>query len=181
MSAPEFSRPVRLKAIPEEPLVLEADAAERQALAERFGIVAIESLRAEIALEPEKKGKVSAHGSLDAQIVQACAVSGDEFPVAIEEDLGFVFVPAQQRAPTEQEDEEIEIEIELAGEELDEIEYEGDSFDLGEAVAQSLALAIDPYAEGPGADEARKRAGIVADDAKPSGPLAAALSALKKN
>lgn len=179
MTTPEFSRPVRIKAIPEEPLTLEADAAERRALAERFGIVAIEALRAEITLDPDKKGKVSAHGSLDARIVQACAVSGEDFPVTVEEDLAFAFVPAQKGAAAEQEDEEIEIE--LAGEDLDEIDYDGDSFDLGEAVAQSLALAIDPYAEGPGADEARKRAGIVADDAAPSGPLAEALAAFKKD
>ena len=46
--------------------------------------------------------------------------------------------------------------------------------------AQTLALAIDPYAEGPDADATREKAGIKSDDA-PSGPLAEALgAALKK-
>ena len=49
--------------------------------------------------------------------------------------------------------------------------------DPGEAVAQSLALAIDPFAEGPGAEEARRRAGILSESA--AGPFAA-LAALKK-
>jgi len=43
---------------------------------------------------------------------------------------------------------------------LDEIEYTGTHIDLGEAVAQSLALAIDPFLTGPNADAARKSAGI---------------------
>ena len=77
--------------------------------------------------------------------------------------------------PSLQEDEEIEIELEA--EDLDEIEYAGEKFDLGEAIAQSLALAIDPYAEGPNAEEARKKAGIELDDA-PRGPLAEALKGL---
>ena len=49
-------------------------------------------------------------------------------------------------------------------------------------MAQTLALAIDPYREGPDADEARKKAGIVSDeDHAPSGPLAEALAGLKKD
>ena len=51
-------------------------------------------------------------------------------------------------------------------------------FDLGEAVAQDLALAIDPYAVGPGAERARKEAGLL--DEAAAGPFAA-LEALKKS
>jgi len=61
--------------------------------------------------------------------------------------------------------------VELDAEDLDEIEYEGSSFDLGEAVAQSLALAIDPFATGPGAEEARRRAGLMGEGE--AGPFAA--------
>ena len=49
--------------------------------------------------------------------------------------------------------------------------------DLGEAVAQSFGLALDPYATGPDAETTRRDAGIVAESA-PSGPFAA-LAALK--
>jgi hypothetical protein len=72
------------------------------------------------------------------------------------------------------------IELELEADDCDEIEYSGDMFDLGEAVAQTLGLAIDPYAEGPGADAARKAAGIVAEGEQ-EGPLAALLAGLKKD
>ena len=173
MSAPELSRPVKLKAIKDDPYVIEASEAERAALAERFGITSIESLRAEVTLDP-KGDKIEANGTLTAAITQACAISGEDFSVAIDEDIAFIFVPADA-APVSEEDEEIEIELE--DEDLDTIDYEGDSFDLGEAIAQSLALAIDPYAEGPNADAAREKAGITSDDT-PRGPLADALRGL---
>ena len=176
MSAPELSRPVKLKAIQDDPYVIEANEAERAALAERFGIISIEALRAQVTLDP-RADKVEASGTLTAAITQACAISGEDFPVAIDEDIAFIFVPADA-VPVQEDDEEIEIELD--DEDLDTIDYEGDSFDLGEAIAQSLALAIDPYAEGPNADSAREKAGIVTDEA-PSGPLAEALAALKGN
>ena len=58
-----------------------------------------------------------------------------------------------------------------------EIAFEGDDIDLGEAVAETLGLAIDPYARGPDAEAARRAAGLSDEDA-PTGPFAA-LAALK--
>lgn len=174
MSGPELSRPIKLRAIKNEPVVVEASESERRALAARLGLTSIESLRAVVTLDPDGT-RVTAAGTLLAELTQPCAISFEDFPVTIDEPLALVFIPAQaEAAPAFDE------EIELEADELDQIEYEGDSFDLGEAIAQSLALAIDPYAEGPNADAARAKAGIVTDDA-PSGPLAEALAALKGN
>ncbi|WP_128891861.1 DUF177 domain-containing protein [Erythrobacter sp. HKB08] len=173
MSDSEFSRVVKVRPLPAAPLELEASEAERAALAERFGIVAVDSLKARVELSERGKA-VMAEGKLSARIVQSCAISGEDFPVEIDESLAFRFVPPAKHS------DEPDMEIELDAEELDEIEYEGESFDLGEAIAQTLGLAIDPYAEGPNADAARKDAGITSDDA-PSGPLAEALAALKKD
>ena len=117
---------------------------------------------------------VSAAGTLEADLVQPCAISGEDFPVAVRDDIELRFVPAGG-IPAEPD-----IEIELADEDLDEIEYDGEMFDLGEAIAQSLALAIDLYAEGPNADAARKAAGIVLEGEQ-NGPLAALLAGLQKN
>jgi len=174
---PEFSRPVALRQILDHPVEIEASDAERSALAKRFSISSVDGLTARVSLD-RKGERVDAKGSLVADIVQACAVSGEDFPVHIEEDVAVRFVPEGSIDPALQEGEEIEIELEAS--DLDEVEYSGESFDLGETVAQTLALAIDPYAEGPDADATRKKAGIKADDA-PSGPLAEALgAALKK-
>ena len=173
MSPPEFSRSINLKAIPNNAVELEANAQERAALAHRFGVVGIERLVATVDLDP-RGPEVIASGEFAADIVQSCAISGEEFSHTISEPIAFRFVP------TGVEPDEEDLEIELEAEELDEIDYTGGAFDLGEAVAQSLGLAIDPYAEGPNADAARKEAGISSDEA-PSGPLAEALAALKKS
>ena len=165
MSAPEFSRPVDRRHLRDRPVTLVADAAERKALAERFGLVAIDRLEAEVSLVADGEA-VDASGTLSADVVQTCAITGDDLPVTISEPLALRFVPA-----TEAEAEEVE----LTEQQLDEIPYSGPSFDLGEAVAQSLALAIDPYATGSEADALRKG---LADEA-PSRPFAA-LAALKK-
>lgn len=169
MDRPEFSYPVAVRQVDARTHRLEAGDAERAALAQRFGLVAVRRLVADIVLE-RNGTDVEAKGTLEAEIVQSCAVTGDDLPVSIREKLAFRFVPeAREAAPDE--------EIELEADELDEIPYAGEFFDLGEAVAQSLALAIDPYATGPNADAARQEAGLL--DEEDAGPFAA-LKALKK-
>ena len=172
MSEAEFPRPVDRRHLPAGPLHLEANEAERAALAERFGLVSIRRLVADISLTAEGDG-IDADGTFEAAIVQSCAVTGEDLPVDIAESMTLRFVPEARSAVAEGE------EIELEEDELDEITFGGNVFDLGEAVAQSLALAIDPYATGPEADRVREEVGL--DDEKPQGPLAEALSALKKD
>ena len=167
MSEAEFSRLVDERQLTPKPVSIEATAEEREALARRFGIVAVHQLQATVRFERAGEA-IAAPGRLSASIVQSCAVSGEDLPVRIDEPLALRFVPAR---PVEVE------ELELEADALDEIEFEGHSFDLGEAVAQSLALAIDPYAIGPEAERARKEAGLL--DEASSGPFAA-LAALKK-
>ncbi|WP_416830837.1 MAG: YceD family protein [Erythrobacter sp.] len=171
----ELTRPIKVKGLPGDTVVVEADAGERAALARRFGLPGIDSLRAEIDLEQRGKA-IRATGTLKAAIRQACAISGEDFPANIEEPIDLRFVEETDLPAPD----DVEIEIELEADDCDEIEYSGDMFDLGEAVAQSLGLSIDPYAEGPNADAARKAAGIV-QEGEQEGPLAAALAALKKS
>lgn len=172
----ELSHIVKVRPLPGETLVIEADAGQRAALAERFGLAGIDRLHAEIDLE-HRAGAIRASGVLAADVQQICAVSGEAFPARIDERVDLRFVEERDTAASEDPDEAIEVELEA--DDCDEIEYSGEAFDLGEAIAQTLGLAIDPYAEGPEADAARKRAGITGDDA-PSGPLAEALSSLTK-
>ncbi|HEX4848020.1 MAG TPA: DUF177 domain-containing protein, partial [Novosphingobium sp.] len=81
---------------------------------------------------------------------------GEDLAVRIDEPLTLRFVPSGESPAGDEE-------IELAAEELDDIEMENGRFDLGEAVAQTLALAIDPYLEGPNAEEFRRKAGILSE------------------
>lgn len=165
----EFARVFDVRQAEGKAVTLVANEAERTALARRFAIVRIDRLEAEIVLSRDGTA-VDAKGTLVADIVQSCAVSAEDLPIAIRESLAFRFVPESGgHAPDE--------EIELEAGDLDEIEYVGTTFDLGEAVAQSVALEIDPFAVGPQADEARRRSGLLGEGQ--AGPFAA-LAALKK-
>ena len=168
MSGPELSRLIDLRQILAKPVAIEANEEERAALARRFALVRIDRLEAEVRLDVDGEA-VNATGRLRAAIVQSCAISGEDLPVAIDEPLALRFVPERPVA---------EEEIELDESALDDIPYSGTAFDLGEAVAQSLALAIDPYMVGPNAERVRKEAGLL--DEAAAGPFAA-LAALKKD
>ena len=149
MSAPELSRIVDVRQAEGKHMTITASEAERVALALRLGIVRIDRLEAEVTLR-RKDRDVSAAGTLKARIVQLCAVSAEDLPVTISEPIAFRFVPAATtHAP--------EIDIEIDTDDCDEIEYDGTHIDVGEAVAQSLALAIDPFLTGPAAEAARER------------------------
>lgn len=171
---PEFSRMIDRRSITAKPVTLTATADECAALAKRFEIVAVESLEAVLSIEARGED-VHATGTLTADVLQSCAVSGEELSVSVNDTLSLHFIP-ERALPDYAPDEEVE----LSEEELDQIPYSGTSFDLGEAVAQSLALAIDPFIEGPNADETRRRHGLV-EEGEQDGPLADMLRGLKKD
>jgi len=161
----EFSRLFDTRYLPTTPQTIAADEGERAALSSRFAIVSIARLEATVTLVAGKEA-VSATGRFEADIIQSCAVSDEDLPARIAEPLALRFVP--ERPITE-------AEIELTEADCDDIAYVGSQFDVGEAVAQSMALAIDPYAIGPHAE--RVRAEVLGE--KPAGAFAA-LAALKK-
>lgn len=171
MSAGELARIVKLDRLPRAAVIVEASEAECAALARRFGLPSVQSLTAEIQLA-ERGAAIDARGRLRASFDQHCALSGEPFAASLDEAIAVRFVPA---IALHAEDEEIE----FASDAPDEIEYGGASFDLGEAVAQSFGLALDPYAVGPHAQTVRRAAAIL-DEAAASGPFAA-LASLKKD
>jgi len=169
---PEFARPHRLDQIgaAESSVAIEASPEERTALARRFDLVAIDSLGARFALRRDAIG-VQARGHLSAAVTQSCGVTGDPLPATIEEDFAIRFLPE----PSEDESQD---EVELAEEDLDTVFYTGGAIDLGEAAAETLALALDPFPRSPSAAAALREAGVISEDdeaAAPLSPLAAAL------
>lgn len=169
MIAPEFSRPQRLDAIGkgEHRVEISADADERAALAKRFGLIAIERLDATMTVHRDATG-VLARGQLQGAVVQACSVTGDPVPAQITEDFTIRFLPEG----TVEGD-----EVELSDEECDTVFYSGGAIDLGEAAAETLALALDPFPRSAGAEAALREAGVLGEDE--TGPFAA-LAKLKK-
>lgn len=169
MTAGELVRVVTLDRMPPA-TVVEASETERAALARRFGLPAVHALTARLELS-QSDVAIEARGRLSASFEQRCAISDNPFANAIDEPISIRFVPA---LTAHSEEEEIEFDPDAP----DEIEYDGAAIDLGEAVAQSFGLALDPYAEGPEADALRQEVGLGEEDV-PSGPFAA-LAALRK-
>ena len=175
MSAPEFSRPQRLDQIGagDNQIAIAADAAERTALAKRFGLEAIDALESKFTLLKDVTGIV-ARGHLSAQVTQSCSVTGDPLPVKVEEDFAIRFLP--------EPDAELPDEIELSEDECDTVFYTGTAIDLGEAAAETLLLALDPFPRGPGAAAALTAAGVISEeDAAPLGALAGLKDLFKKD
>ena len=156
MTAPEFSRPERIDTFGagERPVTIAADATERTALAARFGLVSIAELGAEFRVRREAGGLV-AHGHVSARVTQACTVTGEPITARVEEDVALRFVA---------EDSPAEEEIELSEDALDTLFYTGSAIDLGEAAAETIALALDPFPRGPNAAAALLEAGVIGED-----------------
>ncbi len=168
MSDGEFSHWIDIRHLPNGELTLAATPDQCAALARRFALVSVGRLEARVVLSHEGIA-VLARGRLNADIVQSCAISGEDLPVTIDEPVLLRFTAEQPAGGQE--------EIEITADDCDEIAYSGTRFDLGEALAQSLALAIDPFATGPEADAARQREGLLGEGE--AGPFAA-LAKLRK-
>ena len=169
MIAPEFSRPQRLDAIGkgEHRVEITADEAERAALAKRFGLISIDRLESAMSVHRDATG-VIARGQLTGAVVQPCSVTGDPVPAQVAEEFAIRFVPDG----TPEGD-----EVELSDADCDTVFYSGGAIDLGEAAAETLALALDPFPRSPRADDVLRDAGVLSED--PTGPFAA-LAKLKK-
>jgi uncharacterized metal-binding protein YceD (DUF177 family) len=138
--APEFSRRVPLDQIGGAPVErdIEANAAECAALAARFELPALRSLRVCFRLRRDDGARVEAEGQLHAALVRECVVSLEPFDVAVDETFRVAFVPEGD------ESEGFDPQAD------DEIPYAGGAIDIGEAAAEQLALSLDPYPHKPG-------------------------------
>ncbi len=139
---PEFSRRIELARLGahEAAYPISAEAAEREALARRFDLLSLDRLEAEIHLRRAGGGMVRLSGRLGADVVQACVISLEPVASAIEQDFAMLYGPAQPGKSVM-----VDLETEVAE------PFDGDAIDIGEAVAQQLALALDPYPRAPGA------------------------------
>ncbi len=138
-----------------QPLRLEAPAAARAALASRFDLASLEQLNAELILGREGDG-VRLKGALEARLHYQCRVSRDPFPASLSLPVDVLFLPEDQLPDP---DDLIENPDPW---DIDELDPAG--VDVAEAVAVTLALALDPFPRGPDADEALERLGIQSEE-----------------
>jgi len=136
MSVPEFSRPIHAQEVGSRTRrhELQADIAERAALAARFDLIALELLTAAIDVVREADG-VHVTGQIEASGAQACVATGEPVPFVLQAPLALRLLESVAA----------DAELELDAEDLDTEPLTGDIIDLGEWAAQALALALDPY------------------------------------
>ncbi len=115
------------------------EAEGRAAVAEELGIPGVRKLRFSGRLVPEGRRDWRLEAELGATVVQDCVVTLEPVPQRVEEEVALRLLPPGQE-PRDDPDEA-----------ADEIATERGVADLGEAVAEQLALALDPYPRVPGA------------------------------
>lgn len=174
MTAPEFSRGFALNTIGTAPrqVSISATAEECGALAARFDLVTIERLEATATLINEG-GAILCTGALNADVTQQCVATAVPIATSLSTDFMIRFVADLHLAG---EADEIEIDID----DCDFIEHDGQTIDLGEAVAQTLSLSLDPFPRAAGASETLKAAGVIGEDEVGSAAFAGLKSLLGK-
>ena len=142
---------------------------ERNSIIDRLGLLSLDRLEVHAALSRDGQ-RIRATGRLKASLEQACVATGDAVPAHVDEPFDLLLVPEPKAGRADEE-------IELGEADLDTIFHDGSAIDLGGAVIDTLALALDPYPRSAGADAALKEAGVLTEEE--ASPFAA-LAALKE-
>ena len=150
-------------------LDLSAEEEERGAIAARLDLPSLKRLEAHVVMSCTAE-MIRAEGRLLAALEQSCVITGDPVSAHVDEPFVVRFVREQPADPNE--------ELELGEEDCDTVFYEGGVIDLGAAIADTLALSLDPYPRSAGAETALKDAGILTEEQ--AGPFAA-LAQLKRS
>lgn len=162
----EFRREINIARLPigERAFAIAAEPAERAALAARLRIERIDRLVAHGTVgRIEGEPLLVVKGRLEAEVTQLCVVTLEPVVSHLTADIYRIFALGGKAA-------EREIVVDPL---LDEPEpLEGAVLDLGEIVAEELALALDPYPRAPGAE--RSPAEPVAGDGWAAGARPAA-------
>lgn len=166
-----FAHELRLDQVRDgERLDLVADHSERAAIAKRLGLAALDRVDAHVTLT-RTGDAIRAEGRLVAALDQSCVVTGDPIAAHVDEPFEILFM---SEPPASGPDEEIE----LGEADCDVVFHDGATIDLGTAIADTLALNLDPYPRSASADAALKEVGVIGE--AEAGPFAV-LAKLRKS
>lgn len=146
---PEFSRPLAADRVGRDgyQVTIEASPVERAALARRLGLVSLEALTARCRLRPVAGGMIELKASFEADVTQECVVTLEPFEARVADEFTQRYALDPQRFRQRADEEEM---FDPEADDPPEALEEG-GIDLGEAVAQNLAIALDPFPRAPGA------------------------------
>lgn len=152
-----------------ERIDLTADEEERKAVADRFGLQCIDRLDAHAVISRDGDA-IRASGRIAASLEQRCVVTGEPVSAHVDEPFEIAFIPEPRPGDADEE-------IELSPRECDVVFHDGAAIDLGAAIADTLALSLDPYPRSASAEAALREAGVLTE--AEAGPFAE-LAKLKK-
>ncbi len=169
--AAEFARPIKLSRIGADTLArtLCAAAPEREALVRRFGLVGLGRLEANVGLRRlPADGGIEVRGRLDADVVQTCVVTLEPVAATVTGEFALRFVPRPRDEASEAANAR---EIDITSEDADTEYVNGDAIDIGEIVAQQMALSLPSYPRREAVEFGDDGAGVAAPSTA-SGPFA---------
>ena len=147
----ELSRLIALDDLGRDGVALEitADAHERAALAERFDLVAVDSLTATVTLKRDEADQmVQLRGNLSAEVVQSCVITLEPVPGHVDGVVEVIY-SADENGGWAVRDMAPDADIAPGEDDLPEL-LEGDEIDIGEVVAEHFGLNLNPYPRRPG-------------------------------
>jgi len=128
----EFSRPLQVDRVPAlgSHERIAADEKECAALAKRLGISKLHSLGGLLKVVPWRDGGLKITGTLKAEVDQVSVISLETFTSTLEYSVERYFLSPRTGNPAPEEDVDI---------------IEHGIVDLGEILAETMALELDPY------------------------------------
>lgn len=159
------------------PVVIDADARQREALAVAHGLVSVERFHEELLVAPWRRNGVKVSGRVEADITQECVVTLDPLHSRIDETVDGLFLPEDSKLGRLGFDGGGEIHVDAEGPDSPET-FSGDTIDVGALAEEFFGLGIDPYPRKAGAT----LAGRGDDEAStgPEGPLQEKLRQLRR-
>ncbi|WP_041794327.1 YceD family protein [Pararhodospirillum photometricum] len=149
-----FSRVVEVRTVPPAGRALEITATpeECQAVARSLDLQAVHSLVGRLTLTPWQDDGVRVEGHLRAEVVQTCGLTLVPLDAVVDVDLTRTYSPdAEDPDAALANLDEIDLEALLTEEDPPDPLVDG-RIDLGDVLAEELALGLDPFPRAPGAE-----------------------------
>lgn len=150
--APEFSKILAVADVPQNGTVIRFDVSEsvRIALAQRFDLLELRSFKGEMSAKPWRRHGLALEGKFEADVVQACIATLEPIDALVKHRFTLHFLPAEMIERDVAAAAKAEIIVDVQSEDPPE-PIENGQIDIGEAMAEELSIAIDPYPKKPGA------------------------------
>ncbi|MEL6202960.1 MAG: DUF177 domain-containing protein [Pseudomonadota bacterium] len=149
-----ISHPLNVSTLPTKgrTIVVHPDEGALAALAEEMGLLAVSDLRAEVSVTRWQRDGVRLFGPLRAKVIQTCVVTLEPLESTLETQIEALFMPDTSKlARKTAEYESNAILIDPESDDAPET-FSPPELDIGAAVHEFLALAIDPYPRAPDAE-----------------------------